>query len=420
MISVVATIMAGTKAVLLFFEIGSRFARRQDDTQEIRSEKTAIFMLAGACSVAGILWSIGYFAVFGWTLTTLLPLLFSVIVGASIGVSQLTKSHRLLINVQIASIIVITAVIQWSIGGIFDSGAVLIWASLGPISALMFTSRKASIGWFALFLLTVAITVIFDDEFSSNALETTRTTQISFFVANISVSSLIIFVFAGYWVRAAIVERLRANRLLLNVLPHEIAEALKLSDQTIADSFDSVSVLFADVVGSTPLFSELSPQQVVDWLNEVFSMLDEVVGRHDLEKIRTMGDGYMVGSGLPKRRFDHATALVNCAAEMIEKLKELPPRHGSRMEFRFGINSGPVVAGVIGKSKFHYDLWGDTVNVASRMESTGEADRIHISDNTYQLVKDTIVCTSRGELDIKGKGLMHTWFVDIPTRSPVR
>ena len=370
-------------------------------------------MLAGGCSVAGILWSIGYLAVFGSTLATLLPLLFSLIVGASIVVSQLTKSHRLLINVQIASIILVTAAIQWSIGGIFDSGVVLIWGSLGPISALMFSSRKASIKWFALFLSTVAITVIFDDNFSNNALETTQATRVLFFVANISVSSLIVFVFAGYFVRAAITERLRANRLLLNVLPHDIAEALKLSDQTIADSFDSVSVLFADVVGSTPLFSNLSPRQGVEWLNEVFSELDGVVDRHGLEKIRTMGDGYMVGSGLPTRRPDHATALVNCAAEMIQKLKALPPRHGGQMEFRFGINSGPVVAGVIGKSKFHYDLWGDTVNVASRMESTGEANRIHVSDHSYQLVRETIPCTSRGELDIKGKGLMHTWFVDL-------
>lgn len=120
----------------------------------------------------------------------------------------------------------------------------------------------------------------------------------------------------------------------------------------------------------------------------------------------------MVGAGLPVRRPDHATALVNCAIEMIEKLDLLPQRHGGYMDFRFGINSGPVVAGVIGKSKFHYDLWGDTVNVASRMESNSETGRIHISENTYHLVKDAIACTPRGGLDIKGKGLMKTWFID--------
>ena len=163
--------------------------------------------------------------------------------------------------------------------------------------------------------------------------------------------------------------------------------------------------MFADVVGSTPLFSDLSPQQVVEWLNEVFSTLDEVVDRHGLEKIRTMGDGYMVGAGLPVRRPDHATALVNCAIEMIEKLDLLPQRHGGYMDFRFGINSGPVVAGVIGKSKFHYDLWGDTVNVASRMESNSETGRIHISENTYHLVKDAIACTPRGGSTSKAKAL---------------
>jgi adenylate cyclase len=401
--------------IYLFLSAGSRFALRVNDTHEVRSEKTAIFLLSSACSAAGVLWSISYFAVHGWTLVTVLPLLFSAVVGTTIGITHLAKSHRLLINVQIASVILIPAAIQWSMGGVFDSGVVLIWASLGPISALMFTSRKASILWFALFLLMVAITVVFNEDLSSRALETTQTIRISFLVANICVSSLIVFLFTGYWVRAAIYERLRANRLLLNVLPLEIAEALKASDQTIAEGFDSVSVLFADVVGSTPLFSDLSPYEVVDWLNEVFSVLDEVVERHGLEKIRTMGDGYMVGSGLPQRRSDHATELVSCAIEMIEKLEAIPSRFGSQMKFRFGINSGPVVAGVIGKSKFHYDLWGDTVNVASRMESTGKVDQIHISDSTQLLVKDTFHCTSQGEQEIKGKGTMRTWFVDLPS-----
>jgi len=150
---------------------------------------------------------------------------------------------------------------------------------------------------------------------------------------------------------------------------------------------------------------------VVDWLNEVFSVLDDHVDHHGLEKLRTMGDGYMVGAEVPTSRSDHATALVDCGLGMIKALQALPPRNGKRIRFRFGINSGSVVAGVIGKSKFHYDVWGDTVNVASRMESHGLVDRVHISRNTYELVKDEFECVAQGTVSIKGKGDMETWLV---------
>ncbi len=396
----------------LLSKISSSFAYDPDDSGVIRSEKNTIFMIAFSCSVAGIFWGASYAVILGWGLSAIIPFLFVLVVGSSLVISHTTKQHHYAVYAQTFSIILGTALIQWSIGGIFDSGVVLVWAAIGPLGALLFFSPKKSTPAFVLFFVVLAIMIGFDGYFTEHALGVSDTFSKVFFAMNLGVSSLLIFVFSGYFVSTAIEERSKADRLLMKVLPAEIAKTLKESDDTIAEHYESVSVLFADVVGSTPLFADLEPTEVVDWLNEVFSVLDDLVERHGLEKLRTMGDGYMVGSGVPGTREDHSRALVAFSLDMIEALKLLPPRNGKRMTFRFGINSGPVVAGVIGKSKFHYDLWGDTVNVASRMESYSEESRLHISQNTYELIKDEFDCVSRGMTDIKGKGQMQTWFVE--------
>ncbi len=391
--------------------IYSRFAAEPDDTQEIRSRKTAIFLLALSCSIAGLIWGAIYAVVLGLSPATFLPFAFTVIVGSSLVISHWTKDPRVSIYAQTAFIIGITSLLQWVIGGLFDSGLVILWAVLGPLGALMFLSLKQSAPWFALYFAVLAITVIFDGYFAENSMDVSEDVRRMFVAMNMGGASTVVFLFAGYFVTAAVRERKRADELLLNVLPADIAEALKGSDETIAQHHDSVSVLFADIEGSTPLFSDLEPTEVVDWLNEVFSVMDDLVDRHGLEKLRTMGDGYMVGAGIPNPRSDHATSLVACGLDMIQALQALPPRNGKRIRFRFGINSGPVVAGVIGKSKFHYDIWGDTVNVASRMESHGSVNQIHISRNTYDLVKDEFECAAQGTVSVKGKGDMETWMV---------
>jgi guanylate cyclase len=221
----------------------------------------------------------------------------------------------------------------------------------------------------------------------------------------------VVFVFAGYFVARATSERRRADALLLNTLPKEIVPILKSGQKTIAEHHERCSIMFCDIVGSTPLFADLKPAEVVDWLNEVFSMFDQLVQKHSVEKIRTIGDNYMVAAGVPIARDDHARALASLALDMTDGLKQLPERNGKRIEFRLGINSGPVVAGVIGKSKFQYDLRGDAVNVASRMEQHGESGKVHISAATHDLIKNDFECESRSVIEIKGKGEMETWFL---------
>lgn len=206
-------------------------------------------------------------------------------------------------------------------------------------------------------------------------------------------------------------QREQTERLLLNILPARIATRLKSDPQSIAEKFDQVTVLFADIVGFTELAGQLSPIELVNLLNSVFSEFDRLTEKYRLEKIKTIGDAYMVVGGLPTRRRDHADAIANFALEVQSAVEQFNHTHHKDLSMRIGIHSGPVVAGVIGLKKFIYDLWGDTVNVASRMESHGVAQHIQVTDATYHFIKDRFEFEYRGRIPIKGKGLMDTYWL---------
>jgi class 3 adenylate cyclase len=211
-------------------------------------------------------------------------------------------------------------------------------------------------------------------------------------------------------------EQEKSERLLLNVLPKPIADRLKQGQHTIADNFTEVTVLFADIVGFTELASALSPTELVQLLNQIFSVFDHLVEQHDLEKIKTIGDAYLVVGGLPTPRSDHAEAIANLALAMQEAIGQftLPNHHphcNHALKMRIGIHTGPVGAGVIGTSKFAYDLWGDTVNTASRMESHGVPGQIQVSAVAYELLKSHYLFESRGAIEVKGKGEMMAYLL---------
>jgi len=198
--------------------------------------------------------------------------------------------------------------------------------------------------------------------------------------------------------------------LLLNILPKEISDRLKADQRAVADQYNAASILFADVVEFTPMAAKMTPLQLVDLLNEVFQCFDGLVEKYDLEKIKTIGDCYMVASGVPRARSDHATALVDLALDMQAAVAQR--RFGGRqLSFRIGVNSGPVVAGVIGRKKFIYDLWGEAVNLASRMESHGRSQCTQVTRNTYELIKHAFDCEPLGLIEVKGAGAMEVWHV---------
>ena len=205
-------------------------------------------------------------------------------------------------------------------------------------------------------------------------------------------------------------EQEKSENLLLNILPKDIAELLKKEPHTIAEEYNEASILFADVVNFTPMSSQMKAIELVELLNKVFSQFDDLVEKYDLEKIKTIGDCYMVASGVPNAREDHAKAITQLGLEMQEIVKQ-SDYFGRKLNFRIGINSGPVVAGVIGRKKFIYDLWGDAVNTASRMESNGAGGLVQITQDTYELIKNDFNCESRGTINVKGKGDLAVWFV---------
>lgn len=210
--------------------------------------------------------------------------------------------------------------------------------------------------------------------------------------------------------RALRLEREKSERLLLNVLPQPIAERLKQQQSSI-DRFDEATILFADIVDFTRLSAQLSATELVSLLNDIFSVFDDLAEQYGLEKIKTIGDAYMVVGGIPEPRTDHAVAIAEMALAMQREIARFPVHDGAPFQLRIGINTGPVVAGVIGIKKFIYDLWGDSVNVASRMESHGLAGGIQVTALTYEYLKHQYVLQERGTISVKGKGTMLTYLL---------
>jgi class 3 adenylate cyclase/Tfp pilus assembly protein PilF len=209
-------------------------------------------------------------------------------------------------------------------------------------------------------------------------------------------------------------EKNRSDKLLLNILPEETAIELKQRGKVQAKKFESVSIMFTDFKGFTHYADNLAPEKLVEAVDYYFSKFDEIIDKYGLEKIKTIGDAYMCAGGLPFPSQDHATKTVLAALEMIEfvkRAKTLNPEKQTRFDIRIGINTGPVVAGVVGTKKFAYDIWGDAVNMASRMESNSQSGKVNVTENTFALIKDSFDCESRGEIEVKNKGMMKMYFV---------
>lgn len=403
--------------------IGPYVARIQNavsvrgDSADQKQQKTLLVAFSLLILPAGIIWGAIYLA-FDEPLAAIIPLAYSVLSLASTLLFLWTKKYELYRVTQLVLILLAPFLLMLALGGFIGSSTIILWSVLCPFGALLFAKEKDRPRWMMLYLGSVLSAGLLQSYArESNNLPQSLIDPV-FFILNIGAVTGIAFLLINYYVR----ERKRAfgllreeqqksESLLLNVLPAEIAPRLKADNRTIADHFDSASVLFADIVGSTPLFAKMKPGEAVDWLNEVFSLFDRLVEKHDLEKIRTIGDNYMVASGAPKPRPDHVQAIARLALEMSREVTTLAPRNGHNMEIRVGFNSGPLVGGVIGETKFHYDLWGDTVNTASRMESHGKPGKIQINESTYQMLEDDFECERRGLIQIKGKGEMETWFV---------
>jgi class 3 adenylate cyclase len=292
-------------------------------------------------------------------------------------------------------------------GGLLPSGLLVSFGLVVALGALLAIDLRAGIIWFGVFLLSIAYALAVPDWVDPIYTPDDPTAEAAF---NLITTGIVTMAVLIYFVHQRDRYQQRSDDLLHAILPDQIAARLKDERRTIADDVPSASVLFADVVGFTPMSASMSPSELVGVLDELFTVFDGFVTQLGLEKIKTVGDAYMVAGGVPQARDDHADAIAELALRIRDHVAENLIK-GHRISLRIGINSGPLTAGVIGTHKFAYDLWGDTVNTASRMESEGIPGSIQISATSYELLRDRFVCEPRGRIDVKGKDTMQTYLL---------
>ena len=292
-------------------------------------------------------------------------------------------------------------------GGVDESAGNAIWGVLVVVGGVaIFADWRAHI-WLGVFLVGILSAFVISNRVAP-IYELPDRDYVALF--NLIAVTVFIYVVLYYFVKQTGLLYRQSERLLRNILPGQVAERLKRSEEMIADEFESASILFADVAGFTPMVATLEPSEVIQLLNEVFTVFDDMVAERGLEKIKTIGDAYMVAGGVPAAREDHARFICDLALAMQRHIGS-HEFAGRSLEMRIGVASGPVMAGIIGRQKFSYDLWGDTVNLASRMESTSIPGMIQIAPSTRDLVAPWFVCEERGIVEVKGKGAMETWYL---------
>jgi guanylate cyclase len=365
---------------------------------------------------AGILWGVLYF-ILGEFWSGLIPFSYGIVLGFFFIIFLKKRNAAFFFSTHHFLTLVLPFLLQLSLGGFINSSAVILWSFISPGIALVLNKPKEAFRWFIAFIF-ILILGGFLNPYVYREVNIPDDINLILFVMNIFAVMGISFTLLQYMVsqkddalHLLNLEQEKADNLLLNILPKEIAEILKNENRLVAEAYPEASILFADLVGFTPLTNKLSPIEMVELLNEVYSHFDALVEKYQLEKIRTIGDNYMVASGVPVPRPDHAEALALMALDIQDFIASLPLIKGHQLQFRIGINSGPVVAGVVGRKKFQYDVWGDTVNLASRMEAHGIAGKIQVTKHTFSLLEEEFHLDSRGIVDVKGKGKTETWFL---------
>ncbi|MDP8957292.1 MAG: adenylate/guanylate cyclase domain-containing protein [Actinomycetota bacterium] len=389
------------------------------DPKETADERFRRRLLVGVALVIlpfGFLWGCLYWAV-GERAVALTPWAYVTGSAISLVVFARTKNFAFLRTAQQVLILVAPAAGTVMLGGLDEASGVVLWSLFAPLGAVAFDRPRRAWPWFAAFVATILLVLPLSQVVRPNGADLPNWFVRTFDVLNIVVVSSVAMLLLVTFARGREAAQARVEALLLNVLPADVAQRLQSDPNSIADAFDEASILFADVVDFTPLASRLDAREVVGLLDRLFTSFDELVDRYGVEKIKTIGDCYMVAAGVPKQRRDHAHALARLALEMREGAKHfLAGPDGQNLQLRIGISSGPVVAGVIGRRRFLYDLWGDTVNMASRMEEHGTPDEIQITRSTWELVDDDFLTESIGLVDVKGKGKTEVWRLVGPRR----
>src|SRR5688572_1609485 len=368
----------------------ARIGADPQDDEELRLRKALLVLICLLILPIAFAWGVIYLAL--GAMAGLIAWLYLSISVVAIVYFARTHDTATFLRVELLDILLAPTVSMAFVGGFLASGAVGLWGILAPLGALVFDGTRAGVRWFIAFVAVFLVSGIAGEVISGGKSPLPAWFSSVMIALNVTVGGAVVFGLLATFVRQRAealaslqLEQDRAETLLLNILPRSIADKLKTAPGTIADQFAAASILFADVVDFTPLSERLQPTEVVGLLDHLFTHFDVLAERYGVEKIKTIGDCYMVAAGVPAPRADHARVMALLALDMRESMRSQDAVGHLGLEMRIGINSGPVVAGVIGRKRFLYDLWGDAVNTASRMESQGTPDRIQITRATYEL-----------------------------------
>jgi len=394
-----------------------------DDERE-RLNKTLLVFATGLISVTSAIWLIIYGAL-GSTLSSTLPFIYQLLLTINLVNYIRTGNFPRFRSTQLALFLCAPFVMQWAIGDFINSSGVILWGLLGPFGAMVCLGTRESVGWFLAWVGLTLISGLTDFvPLIPSALDIPMRTSIGFFALNFIAVASIIFILLRYSIlekekvsaRLAdahlelIREQHRSERLLLNILPAPVAARLKDNeDEVIADGFDYVSVMFADIVSYTQVAAHMPPNDVFALLNRVFSAFDKLVEQRGLEKIKTIGDAYMVAGGLNLGTTRHVHAMADLALDMREILRNNPEVNPAGLELHIGIATGPVIAGVLGKNKFVYDLWGDTVNISSRITEEAAKNQILCDEETRRILREDFEFGPVFGRALRGRGLTNLY-----------
>jgi guanylate cyclase len=386
------------------------------DPPQEKAYKATVVLMSSATAAMGMAWSVMYW-VLEVPVAAAIPSTYAVLTAVGLMVVSRTKRIGGFRAMQMAMWLTLPFFLQWSLGGFANGSAVGVWAIGAPLLASLVGAVRWP--WFIGFVALSVVSGLLDSTFAASSPQIPQGLITGMFVLNFFGVVYVTYLSLGYFIRererthAALErEQEKSEGLLLNILPSEVATRLKAGEEVIADRVEGVTILFADLVGSTELSERLTANQLVQVLNDIFTPFDDLADRFGLEKIKTLGDAYMVVGGLPLARADHVEAIADLALAMREELVGHAVPGFGQLRMRYGIHTGPVVAGVIGKRKFSYDLWGDTVNTAARMESHGIPDAIQVTEDVYETLRDRFSFTPRGPVQIRGKGEMTTYLLE--------
>ena len=410
-----------------------------EDDAELRLKKSLLVFATGLVCLGSMLWVFLY-GQMGPQFSVTAPLVFQLLLAGNLLLYFQTGNFNFFRYSQLALFLFAPFAVQWSIGNFITASGTSLWGLLAPIGAVLFFGPRESIAWFIAYIAMTALSGFFDYFLAGNqissAVHIPVQTSVFFFALNFAAISSIVYLLLRYAViekdqtqanlahthQLLQLEQEKSERLLLNILPGPVAERLKQQSQTIADGFADVTVMFVDIVNFTRVAEGMTPQQVFSMLNGIFSSFDELAEQYGMEKIKTIGDAYMVAGGLNDQSCNYTRAIADLAIAMRELLQRDFSVNAMHLDVRIGIGTGPVVAGVVGKKKFIYDLWGDTVNIASRITSEGVPGMVQVDETTYRRLQKRFDFHEPQTIYLKGKGNMVVYRAigrkQVPTSQP--